>query len=480
MMAQSAKDPLWQAKVSSEIARTPALRAVIEGKCATCHTPMARTQAVADGSVVSLFDRGFLDPAHPLHAAAMDGVSCSLCHQVQAADLGTPASFTGGYRVDTTTNAPDRLAFGPFIAPFVQAMRNMTGFTPAQAGHVGDAGLCGSCHTLFTPTVNAVGEVVGTFPEQTPYLEWRHSEYGDGAGEDRTCQSCHMPAATGTVIISNRPGGRMLVPRQPFGQHHFVGGNAFVLQMLAGHVGELQITASTDQLAWTAQQVTQQLGSRTASLAIVDGRRAGTALTFALDVRNHAGHKFPTGFPSRRAWLHVTVTDAAGRVAFESGRPSADGRIEGNDADADATAVEPHYESIDRADQVQVYEAVMRDTDGAITYTLLRGASYAKDNRLLPAGFVPSTASPDVAVHGDAAADRDFDGGMDRVRYTIDVGGAPGPHAVHARLLFQPASYRFVADLRRTQTAQVERFGRLFDEADKVPSVAAIASVSVP
>ena len=39
---------------------------------------------------------GFLDPSHPLHAAAADGVSCTLCHQVQSAGLGTPASFTGG------------------------------------------------------------------------------------------------------------------------------------------------------------------------------------------------------------------------------------------------------------------------------------------------------------------------------------------------------------------------------------------------
>ena len=41
MMANSSKDPFWQAKVSSEVARNRALSAVIEDKCATCHTPMA-------------------------------------------------------------------------------------------------------------------------------------------------------------------------------------------------------------------------------------------------------------------------------------------------------------------------------------------------------------------------------------------------------------------------------------------------------
>ena len=36
--------------------------------------------------------------------------------------------------------------------------------------------------------------------------------------------------------------------------------------------------------------------------------------------RNLAGHKFPTGHPYRRAWLHVRVSDPAGRVLFESGK----------------------------------------------------------------------------------------------------------------------------------------------------------------
>ncbi|WP_138774462.1 hypothetical protein [Desulfohalovibrio reitneri] len=40
------------------------------------------------------------------------------------------------------------------------------------------------------PHARPGGEVIGRLPEQMPYLEWRHSDYT----EERSCQSCHMPA----------------------------------------------------------------------------------------------------------------------------------------------------------------------------------------------------------------------------------------------------------------------------------------------
>ena len=43
MMANSAKDPLWKAKVSSEMNRNPDLKEVIADKCTRCHMPTAST-----------------------------------------------------------------------------------------------------------------------------------------------------------------------------------------------------------------------------------------------------------------------------------------------------------------------------------------------------------------------------------------------------------------------------------------------------
>ncbi len=54
------------------------------------------------------------------------------------------------------------------------------------------------------------------------------------------------------------------------------------------------------------------------------------------------------------------------------------------------------YDQITQADQVQVYEPIIHNTDGDVTHTLLRASGYIKDNRLLPAGFDKTTASSDI------------------------------------------------------------------------------------
>ena len=74
-----------------------------EEKCSRCHMGMARYQAQTDGTDVAVLPPVFLDTGHYLHEAAMDGVSCTLCHQVQPDGLGAPDSFTGEYVIDTAT-----------------------------------------------------------------------------------------------------------------------------------------------------------------------------------------------------------------------------------------------------------------------------------------------------------------------------------------------------------------------------------------
>lgn len=481
MMANAAKDPLWLAKVSSEVARHPALKEIIEKKCATCHMPMAWTQTQAAYQKPTILQDGFLSPANDLHAAAMDGVSCSFCHQVQDKDMGEPASFSGGFTVDTGQSGIDRLIFGPYREPFTQAMQKGVEFTPAYGPQMNDAALCATCHTLFTPYVDGQGEVRGTFPEQTPYLEWLHSDYGvpvsarreiDGmaAGQGKLCQECHMPhSRTGGVFIAS-PAPTAAQPKDHFSQHHFVGGNVFMLNVLQDNIANLKLTASYDKLQDTKERTLVQLQSATAGLEFAALEGNGDELTATVRVENRVGHKFPSGIPTRQTWVNLLVTDAAGQPVFESGRPLADGRIAGNNADLDGQGYEPHYDVISREDQVQIYEAVMADTDGELTYTLLRAAGYLKDNRLLPKGFDKQTASPEIGVYGKAATDDSFGGGSDLVTYRVNTAGRPAPFTVRATLYFTTVSDAFVKDLLRDDALYaVRQFGRYYGQADKTP-----------
>jgi len=480
MMANAAKDPLWQAKVSSEIKRNPALKKVIEVKCATCHMPMAWTQAYNEGEEQLILDEGFLSPKNGLHAAAMDGVSCSLCHQIRDENLGREKSFSGKFVIDTSKKAPEREIFGPYENPLQEVMQKSVGYTPEFGSHTNDSALCATCHTLYTPFVDAQGKVAGEFPEQVVYLEWKHSEFGvnsekrydigENPGQGMICQECHMPHSEEGGVYLARWTPPKSEPKDHFSQHHFVGGNVFMLNVLQDNIGSLGLSASTEKLEDTKVRTMHQLQHATAQLSLAEWNHRGSELTAVLQVNNSVGHKFPTGIPTRRTWIHLTVTDSAGQVIFESGRPLADGRIEGNAADYDSMSFEPHYDVITRPDQVQIYEGIMLNTDNEVTYTLLRAAKFAKDNRLLPKGFLKSAVSADIGVFGRALADENFVGGTDQVAYRVDTSGHKGPYVLTARLLFTAVSYPFVKDLEKDQDLfEVRRFMQFYHYADKLP-----------
>jgi len=477
LMANAARDPLWQAKVDSEVGRTPAISGLIQEKCSRCHTPMARVQAAADGTPISLLGSGFFSPSNSLHEAAMDGVSCSLCHQIQGAGLGTPATFTGQYSIDTTTVAPDRIMFGQYADPFTNPMRMHVGFTPEYGGHSLDSALCGTCHTLYTPVIRSDGSYGGEFPEQMTYLEWKHAARVRGTSP--TCQDCHLPVAAGPAQISNRPWH--LAARDGFGMHHLTGGNAYMLRILKARAADLGVTADAAQLDATIERTLIGLGTHSAAISIPAAQVSSGLLTAVVDVANLTGHKLPSGVPLRRAWIHMKVTDRKGKVVFESGAPAADGSIAGNDADVAAGVFEPHRDVIADPGEVQIYESIMGDAAGKVTFTFLRGEAYLKDNRLLPAGFDKASAAPEIAARGGAESDPSFVGGLDRVTYRIPLGTASGRLTITARLLYQSVSRRFVEDLRpdAAWSALVGRYMGYHDAADRTPVVLATVQTRV-
>ena len=470
MMAQAAKDPYWHAAVRREVMDQPRLQSAIEDTCATCHMPMARTTARADGNLGQVFAHleglaGDVDEGAEL---ATDGVSCTVCHQIQPDGFGEHASFDGGYRIGGADDGNVAI-FGPFDDVddgLRRIMESATGFSPTEGTHVQESELCATCHTLFTTGLDDAGREVGRLPEQVPYLEWRHSSYRD----ERSCQDCHMPEAAPARIASV-----LGEPREGLSRHAFRGGNAFMLRLLAAYRDELHVTTPADELEEAATQTEEHLREDTARIGGLDIRFDGAELFIDVDVRNLAGHKLPTAYPSRRAWLHLTVRDHEGATFFESGAMRPDGSIVGNENDTDPNAFEPHHAEIATPDQVQIYESVIVNHRQEVTTALLRGVRYVKDNRLLPEGFDKRSAEADVAVRGKAAEDPDFVAAGDGIRYRVAVERDVEAVTVSVRLMFQTIGYRWARNLDAYDAFETNRFLKYY-EANAADSAVVLAS----
>jgi len=474
MHAFAAIDPYWQASVSAEVAENPELAGVIENKCATCHMPLAHFDANTNGETAMMFGEGYLNPANPLHDLAMDAVSCTVCHQVMADNLGTPESFSGGFLIDPeNTNFGERVIYGPFPIGRQQAnvMAQASGFLAEQPVHMTDSALCATCHTLYTPYLDAAGEVAGEFPEQMAYFEWINSSYA----ETQTCQDCHMPAVTGDVRISTVMGQT----KEYLRLHSFTGANAFMLNLVGDNPEILGARAKDGQIETAVAATEMMLQYKTAIVDVLKASVEDGQLGLDVAVASLTGHKFPTGFPSRRAWLQVTVRDGGGNVIFESGGVGSDGLIIGNDNDQDEGLYEPHYSVISSPDQVQIYETILLNTEYQVTTTLLYGAGYAKDNRLLPDGFELTAAIPETMPFGLAVDDLDFIGGGDTVRYQVDVSEASGPFTVTVALNYQTIGFRWAENLRAYRTEQTDLFISLFDGSVNLPVVVSSVEVEV-
>jgi hypothetical protein len=466
MMANSARDPYWQGSVRREVMDHPGVREAIEGECSICHMPMARARAHAGGAEGRVF-------AHlpagggtaRMDLLAADGVSCTLCHQIREEGLGEPESFVGGFSIDTITPWGERRIFGPHDVDEgrKRIMRSSASFEQERTVHMQESGLCGTCHTLYTTAYGPGGEEVGRLAEQMPFLEWKHSSYP----ETESCQDCHMREFESKVDITSVWGR----PRSGFNPHVFRGGNFLVLRMLNRWRDELGTEASPQELASSAARTAAHLESDSARVMVVETRVDGGVLEATVQVENLTGHKLPSAYPSRRAWIHLVVRDAADDVVFESGAIREDGSICGNDNDEDASLHEPHHELITSPDQVQIYEPILGDPQDEVTTGLLTATHYLKDNRLLPDGFDKATAHPDVAVYGAARTDDDFLGGADRVRYSVALGGAVGPFTVAAALYYQPIGFRWAMNLAPYDAPEPRRFVDYYTEAAHASSV---------
>src|SRR5690606_29004110 len=115
--------------------------------------------------------------------------------------------------------------------------------------------------------------------------------------------------------------------REGVARHSFRGGNFFMLGMLNRYRNELGVQATSLEMDAAVRETLQSLQSDAARVIIDRADVSNGRLDIDVSVANLTGHKLPTAYPSRRAWLHVTVRDAAKNVVFESGAITPEGRI---------------------------------------------------------------------------------------------------------------------------------------------------------
>jgi len=505
MMGLAGRDPIFNSQVESERALYPDKSDFLDNKCFSCHGAMGQRQLAIDKN--QSFSHTMLyalpgDEYGKYGSLARDGVSCTVCHHIAKEGLGQPSTFTGQFKLDP----PDTLN-GPFDDVATLPMKNGLGITPRFADQIKSSAMCGSCHTVITPTFDKDGKEVGEFHEQTTYLEWLNSEFQNerqpfNQQTAQSCQDCHMPRTYDDRPITSRianvqdttyPFSENLAPykditikvRDSYSRHTLVALNVFANQMFqqfssnpvmpgADILGITRVDYMYDSgvegLVTTENAMLELARNQTAKVEILSMRRTSDNLEIEVKITNLTGHSFPSGVEFRRGFVELLVLDSSDKQIWASGRTNSKGEIvEGLTESVLATeyfgvdpnsnkSFQPHYNQknpVTRPNQVQIYEELVEDTDGKITTSFVRLYKHVKDNRLLPRGWrKDGPYAEHTSPFGRAADDpgyidpvRNSSSGSNTILYRIPLRDMKGIAAsVSATLYYQAIPPYYLKD----------------------------------
>ena len=448
MMGFSSRDPFWRATMAHETNLFPSAAKAIETTCLKCHAPLGSFEAHRKGMPYS-YELMLAD------SLGLDGVSCSSCHQQPASEIGK--HFSGDFILDT-----NRVMYGHYPNPFKGPMQIYVGFEPEFSDHIYSSGVCAGCHTLVTETLQPDGIPSGDFfVEQATYHEWLNSSY---PSQGKECQTCHMPFIEDGVIIATDFAA--LEERQPYGLHQFYGANTAMLELMRENQDTLDLPKPEGDHAWDESISNNRISLSNAAIINVPSLYVfGDTLYVTLVVKNKTGHKLPSGYPSRLAWMEVTLQDRNTKeVIYKNGALDEEGRITGRDH-----PFEPHHQVSKSEDDVQIYEMVMADLTGQLTTRLNAAYQPLKDNRLLPTGFSISHSTYDtVAIWGSAQDDPDFGvnsfKGTDSIEYRVPLYGHKGQGSLSIAMHYQTLPSRWMADLFQNDTIElVSHFKTMYE-----------------
>jgi len=204
-------------------------------------------------------------------------------------------------------------------------------------------------------------------------------------------------------------------------------------------------------------------------MSIVD--RTVDSTFIELTLQNIAGHKFPSGYPSRRVSVELIVCDNNDTI-FHNGKFDSNGYlIEENQN------YEPHYDVIYSEQEIQIYELVMGDINYDVTTVLERANFPLKDNRLPPMGFTTSHLSYDtVRIVGKALDDSNFNTsfgtqgtGKDVIRYNVPTLGMVEDLEITANIYYQTVNPKWLENMFSYSSDEINLFKSFYDNTDRSP-----------
>ncbi|MFK7930209.1 MAG: hypothetical protein AB8H79_18620, partial [Myxococcota bacterium] len=249
------------------------------GECAACHAP---------GIDGPLDDRGLLEAA----GFAYDfGVHCDICHKVDDVDMAQLApGVAGRLRIHRPPEPFGGIGadFNPiYFGPSHDSPNLIMG--SVQRDHYRNGEICAGCHEYEQPvqlpgaSVDASRWPSGRLPIHSTWTEWRESPFAP----DVACNACHMPPAPSALNSADL---------QLFGGAEEAG--------VTG--GFVRSPGEVRQHTWVGpSQPTSGMLSLSAALDVDKGVKDGV-LTIRVTTSNvGAGHRIPTGEPSRALILRV-------------------------------------------------------------------------------------------------------------------------------------------------------------------------------
>lgn len=451
MMAFSARDPYWLAQFNHELKTYPKAKDAISDKCTRCHAPALNDIHRRSGEPIAF--ASITEGKEPADALGREGVTCTVCHQITDKNFGKAESFRGEFEI-----GQERIIWGPHEKPLTGPMKTDVRYTPVASQHILSSEQCATCHTVISNAFDDAGKMTGPdFPEQVPYLEWRNSVFPEAK---QSCQFCHAPRAGRdgkpfTTVLSIRPGS--LKTQREVGDHGFLGANAYMLELLAENRSWAGIYVDKGEMLDSAQK-SQDFLETSVSLEI-DGTPAKGAIEVTL--KNQAGHKFPTAYPTRRVWIELIAKDDKGKKVFHSGKFNKYGRI------VHHKKQEPHYAEISSEKETQIYESVRVNAKGKVTHSLLDSVGWKKDNRLLPLGWSASHEDAKWSKPVGTSEDSDFKAGQDSVRYKIP----DSAKEVEVKVWYQSIPPSSIDNFRKHPTPAGKSFSAMVRKTPLVPKL---------